>query len=109
MHTNYGYLDPLLQHMDIQLFDDGHRGVFYIEQDQKKVGKLIYEWKNDSTIIIKHTEVNEMLKGMGAGKQLVKKAVEFAREKNLKIIPECPFAKKIFEIDASFADVLADS
>lgn len=95
--------------MDIQLFDDGHRGVFFIEADEKKVGKLIFEWKDESTIIIKHTEVSDVLKGKGAGKQLVRKAVDFARERNLKIIPECPFAQKIFDIDPSFADVLTHS
>lgn len=93
--------------MEIQLFDDGHRGVFYIEVEGKKEGRLIYEWKDERIIIIRHTEVSDVLKGRGAGKQLVKKAVDFAREKNLKIIPECPFARKIFDIDASIADVLA--
>lgn len=94
--------------MEIQLFDDGHRGVFYIEVDEKKEGKLIYEWQDEHTIIIKHTEVSEVLKGKGAGKQLVHKAAIFARDRNLKIIPECPFARKIFDIDTSIADVLAD-
>lgn len=93
--------------MEIQVFDDGHRGVFYIEVEGKKEGKLIYEWQDEHTIIIKHTEVSDVLKGRGAGKQLVRKAVDFAREKGLKIIPECPFAHRIFEIDASIADVLA--
>ncbi|MFO7672494.1 MAG: GNAT family N-acetyltransferase, partial [Lutibacter sp.] len=44
-------------------------------------------------IIIDHTQVDEKLKGQGAGKKLVIKAIEFAREKHLKIIPICTFAK----------------
>jgi predicted GNAT family acetyltransferase len=40
------------------------------------------------------------------GKKLVEKAVETAREKNWKIIPLCPFAKKTFDRNPQFNDVL---
>ena len=36
-------------------------------------------------------------------------AVEFARQKQLKIIPLCPFAKSIFDKDPSIHDVLRHS
>jgi hypothetical protein len=31
------------------------------------------------------------------GYQLVKKAVDYAREKQIKIMPLCPFAKSVFD------------
>ncbi len=34
------------------------------------------------------------------------KAVAFAREKNIKIIPLCPFAKKVFDKTPEYSDVL---
>ncbi|MFO7673429.1 MAG: N-acetyltransferase [Lutibacter sp.] len=48
----------------------------------------------------------EKLKGQGAGKKLVIKAIEFAREKHLKIIPICTFAKSVFDKEIAFRDVL---
>tara|TARA_R110002073_G_scaffold279026_1_gene443014 strand:+ start:277642 stop:277755 length:114 start_codon:yes stop_codon:yes gene_type:complete len=36
----------------------------------------------------------------------VLKAVEFAREKGLKILPLCPFAKKVFNTTDELNDVL---
>ena len=43
---------------------------------------------------------------MGTGKQMVLKAVEFAREKGIKVLPLCPFAKSVFENVDAIGDVL---
>ena len=48
-------------------------------------------------IIIDHTEVDQTLKGKGAAYKLVEASVKYAREKNLKIMPLCPFATHYFE------------
>lgn len=34
------------------------------------------------------------------------KAVNFARDNNVKILPLCPFAKKVFDSDNSLKDVM---
>ena len=45
--------------------------------------------------------------GKGFGKKMVTKAVEYARENHIKIIPLCPFAKSVFDKTPNFKDVLA--
>ena len=66
---------------------------FYVgdneEEPLAKMG-LIY---NGDEIIIDHTFVSEQLRGQNVGRQLLEKVVSFAREKNKKIIPICPYAK----------------
>ena len=37
---------------------------------------------------------------------MVAKVVEFAREKSIKIMPLCPFAKSVFDKVTEFQDVL---
>jgi hypothetical protein len=37
---------------------------------------------------------------------MVAQAVTYARENNIKIIPLCPFAKKVFDKTPEFRDVL---
>ncbi len=86
--------------------DDGVKGKFFIEVDGLEEAEMTYVWQGSDSIIINHTGVNETLKGMGAGKQMVVKAVEFARNKNIKIIPLCPFAKSIFDKVEELRDVL---
>ncbi len=92
--------------MEIQQKDNDITGMFFIEQEGKKVGELVYSWRNKDTIIIEHTGVEDVLKGQGAGKQLVARSVEFAREKGIKIVPVCSFAKSIFAKTKEFEDVL---
>jgi len=92
--------------MEILQQDDKKKGKFYIEQNGKTVAEMTYVWVNTSKIIIDHTEVDESLKGLGAGKQMVSKAVDFSRENGIKIIPLCPFAKSVFDKVTTFNDVL---
>lgn len=47
----------------------------------------------DHTINFVHTEVPQALRGRGLGKQLVRAALEYAREHQLTVIPSCPFVK----------------
>jgi uncharacterized protein len=92
--------------MEILHKDNGIDGKFYILVEGIEEAEMTYEWLDSDRIAILHTGVNESLKGMGAGKQLVVKAVEFAREKGIRILPLCPFAKSIFDKVESLRDVL---
>lgn len=94
--------------MDLQIqHEDGPTGgAFYIEKDGARVGEMTYR-RAGTTITIDHTEVGDALRGQGAGKKLVDAGVAFARAQKLTIIPRCPYAKKVLEGDASYADVLA--
>jgi predicted GNAT family acetyltransferase len=58
---------------------------------------MTYTYAGKDKIIIDHTEVGEKLKGQGAGYALVDAAVVFMREKNIKVIPLCPFAAAVFK------------
>jgi len=82
------------------------KGYFYVSIDGKQEGKMTFVFAGNDKIIIDHTEVSPRNNGKGFGKKMVAKAVEFAREKNIKIIPLCPFAKKVFDKTPEFRDVL---
>lgn len=92
--------------MDVLQEDNGQKGKFYILVDGKQEAAMTYTWAGTDRIIIDHTEVNETLKGKNAGKQMVMKAVEFARAKGIKIIPLCPFANSVFKKTPVIQDVL---
>ena len=91
---------------EIQLTIDGKKGFFYIEVEGKQEAMMTFVFAGEDKIIIDHTEVNPGNEGKGFGKKMVAKAVEYARENNLKIIPLCPFAKSVFDKVAEFRDVL---
>lgn len=80
------------------------KGSFYV--GDPALAEMTYSKAGDTLIIIDHTEVGEALKGKGVGLQLVKAAVEFARNKKIKILPLCPFAKSVFDKKEELRDVL---
>lgn len=92
----------------IERTDDGKKGRFILYFEDKEAGEMTYTWAGDDKFIIDHTEVKEEYGGRGLAKELVKAGVEFAREKEAKIIPLCPYAKARFDRDESIRDVLSE-
>ena len=81
--------------------------MFYVGQDGAILAEMVYTMPSPDKMIIEHTEVDDSLGGKGIGKQLVHTSVEYARTHNIKIIPLCPFAKKVFDRTPEWSDVLA--
>ena len=92
------------EEVEVELNDKN--GFFYIEIDGRKQAKLTFVFNDNEKITINHTEVNEGNNGKGFGKMLIAKAVEYARENNLKIIPLCSFAKSVIDKKPEFQDIL---
>jgi len=92
--------------LEIKHNDDGKKGEFYIGENHQHLAEMVYTWAGEDTFIIEHTEVDDSLRGQGVGNKLLDRAVAWAREKNLKIIPLCPFVKSVFNKDSSIHDVL---
>ncbi|ALH94771.1 GNAT family N-acetyltransferase [Acinetobacter equi] len=93
--------------MQIQYKEYENGGMFYIEQEQRNLAEITYQWKDDSTIIADHTRVDDALKGQGVARQLLDALVEFARKNKLKIVPLCSYVEVMFRRDQSLADVKA--
>ena len=91
---------------EIKLEINDNKGQFSILIDKKQQGLMTFVFAGPNKIIIDHTEVFPGNEGKGLGKKLVAKAVETAREKHWKVIPLCPFAKKIIDKTHEFQDVL---
>lgn len=91
---------------EVQLKINDKNGKFFIDVDGKQEAEMTFVFAGHDKIIIDHTGVNPGNEGKGFGKKMVTKAVEYAREKGLKIIPLCPFAKSVFDKTPEFRDVL---
>ncbi len=92
--------------MEIQHEENGKKGGFYIEKDGKRLALMTYTMAGETRMIIDHTEVDDSLRGTGAGKKLVAAGVEYARQNNLTVLPLCPFAKAVIAKTPEFQDVL---
>lgn len=92
--------------MEIIQIDDVKMGMFQAREAGTVAGELVYTWSGNDKIIINHTEVKDGFEGKGVGKKMLMEAIKFAREKHIKILPVCPFAKAVMEKSDEYQDVL---
>jgi len=102
----YIQLNESIKMLEIKHEDDGKKGEFYIGENDQHLAEMVYTWAGENVFIIEHTDVDDSLRGQGIGNKLLDCAVAWAREKKVKIIPLCPFAKSVFDKDSSIHDVL---
>lgn len=92
---------------NVQQEETGHKGRFFIEQNKQRLAEMTYSLAPPTTLIIDHTEVDESLRGSGAGLLLLEQAVLYARKQNYRILPLCPFAKAMLNRHSEWHDVLS--
>jgi hypothetical protein len=92
--------------MELTIKQQENKGYAMAREDNARAGIMTYTIPTSAYIIIDHTEVEPAFNGKGVGKQLLYKIVEMAREKNIKILPLCPFANAMFRKLTDIQDVL---
>lgn len=92
---------------NIQQKETEGKGMFYIEKDDDIVAELTYTVGDNRIMTIDHTETEPEMEGEGLASSLVKHAVEYAREKDMKIDPLCRYAAKQFERHEEYREVQA--
>ena len=88
--------------------EQGDRGAFLIERDGERIAELTYRLERDSCATLDHTYVSPTLRGEGVGLQLVEAAADWARQRGLKLMPACSYARAVLEREPRFADVRTD-
>lgn len=66
-------------------------------EDGQELGEMTYSVAGADKIIIDHTEGFPGSEGRGVGLKLLDAAIAHARERKLRILPLCPFAKKMMD------------
>jgi len=92
--------------MEVQHKESDGAGQFYVQADGDILARMTYAQPNDKTMIIDHTEVDAALRHQKVGYKMVASAVQHARNNGLKIVPECPFVKSVFDKKQEYHDVL---
>jgi uncharacterized protein len=86
---------------------DGKKGAFFMMKEGKQLAEMSYVMAGDTNMIVDHTQVDESLKGQGVGKKLLEALVQYVREKQMLVVPLCPFANAMFKKVNEWHDVLA--
>lgn len=82
------------------------KGRFVVYDEKKVVGELVFTLDGKQRMSLEHTEVKKEYGGQGLGHQLVMESVKYARAHDLKVIPRCDYAERVFAKDQEIQDVL---
>jgi predicted GNAT family acetyltransferase len=79
----------------IELTVDGHTSFIAYQ----RMGQRIY---------LNHTEVPDALQGKGVGSKLVRGALDLARQRELEVVPICPFVAGYLKRHPDELDIVSD-
>ncbi|MEC5322342.1 GNAT family N-acetyltransferase [Aurantimonas sp. A3-2-R12] len=91
--------------MDIRHEADGTKGRFTTGEGDSE---MTYVRVGETLVIFDHTFVPDRYRGQGLAGKLLAAGVDWARAENLKVIPQCPFARTEFDRKPEYRDVLKE-
>jgi uncharacterized protein len=92
--------------LDIQ-YDESAQKFFVIIDDEEAL--LEYYHRDDKTLVFNHTFVPTNLRGKGIAATLTRYALNYAREHNFKVIPQCSYVVEYVEKNKEFNDIITES
>ena len=98
------------EQVQIEFEETSSKGRYYVPSESAKqdVAELTFSKAGKDTIIADHTGVPDRLRGQGVGLALLNKLVADARAKGVKVVPQCPFVRAMYEKHPEWSDVMRD-
>ena len=79
---------------------------FVLRIDGERHGFLEFTRPEVGLMRIEYVEVSPALRGTGLGRQLVEKAVAFAKDAELRVVPICSYARAVITRDPAMSAVM---
>ena len=94
-----------MDHRTVSIEREELNGVheFVLRIDGEKSGFLEFSRPEVGVMHIDYVEVSPELRGTGLGRQLVAKAVAFATEAKLRVVPMCSYARAVIHRDPAMS------
>lgn len=83
--------------MEFKHDDRGRAGLFTAGEGEDKAELSYSPAGLQDALVFDHTFVPEHLRGKGVAEKLVDYAVDYARSKNMKVVPACSYVRALFE------------
>jgi len=81
----------------IYLQDKEAGGRYFSTERESYVAEMTFTKAGKALMIIDHTSVPPVFKGIGIGLKFMELSVSYAQENNRKIVPLCPYAAAQFK------------
>ena len=91
---------------EVTVVDNTERHRYEVHVDGALAGILAYTVRGDS-VVMPHTVVEPQFEGRGLGGLMAERALDDARERGLKVVPQCWFVAAYIEKNPQYADLVA--
>ena len=85
-------------------YDDNR--VYILDDDLIPLGEVTFPNRDDHRVNLNHIFVVERLRGQSIASELMKKAYDYIKSKDLKIIAKCPYAIQWFKDHPEYQDIV---
>ncbi len=72
----------------------------------KHLARIDYVMRGDDQIVFTHTIVPFSLKGQGIASHMARNVLDYAREHDLRVVPQCPFVRAYIERHPEYQDLV---
>ncbi len=96
-------VDVNLNNVAVTHNEEAHRFELYINGLR---ALLTYRLSPDRMVLL-HTEVPQPLEGQGLAAKLTRFALDFAREKHLRVVPLCPYTSSFLRKHKEYQDLVS--
>ena len=93
--------------MELEFADNPAEHRYEVRADGAVLGLAAYRLR-PGLIAFTHTQIDPRLEGHGAGSQLARTALDDAREKELAVLPFCPFISGWIERHPEYTELVPD-
>lgn len=93
--------------MDMIHEESGDHGRFYIQQGEKMMAELVYQYETPEIIDACHTFVSPELRGQGIAEKLYRVLTDFVKREHLVLHASCSYIAIRMKKDKSMQDQMA--
>src|ERR1017187_1240235 len=93
--------------MALQVADDPDQGGVEVGAEAELAGSVLYHLRGDE-IAFTHTETGDRFRGQGIGSYLVRSTLDAVRQRDLAVLPYCPFVNRWMIEHHEYADLVPD-
>jgi predicted GNAT family acetyltransferase len=94
--------------VDVQVTNNPEEHRYEIRADGELAGYTIYR-ERPGLIVFVHTEIDQRFEGHGLASQLIRTALEDAKERELQVLPFCPFVNGYIARHREYVELVPDA
>ena len=94
--------------MDVEVTNNPAEHRYEVRADGDLAGSTVYR-ERPGLIVFVHTEIDQRFEGQGLASQLIRTALEDAKDRELQVLPFCPFVNGYIDRHREYVGLVPDA